>query len=254
MHKSVKIISAVLAILLLAVAALTFFNDHTANAPAPPDQSEQGVSEEKPQDEFDKLKYLIDKPGSPWWIVNRERPLPKGYEPSELIVPDVRLRLSPSNEQMKLEQKTAAAVEKMFTAAKTDNIELMLSSGYRSEALQRQFYNSYVQQDGQEAADRYSARPGTSEHQTGMAADVMAPSGKCALEECFADMPEGKWVTANAHRFGLIIRYPEGKEEVTGYTYEPWHLRYVGTKLAEKLHKENTTMEEFFDLPPVNSN
>ncbi len=197
---------------------------------------------------FDRSLYSIDEPGSPWWIVNRERPLPDGYVPPDLTVPDVRLRLGAGEEQMQFSQQAVPALEDMFAAAGDDGVELVFGSGYRSEQLQAQFYNSYVERDGQEAADRYSARPGTSEHQTGLAVDITTPSGECHLEVCFEDLPQGQWLSENAHRYGFIIRYPEGKEDITGYQYEPWHLRYVGEELATELYETGQTMEEFFDV------
>ena len=232
----------VLPVALLVVAA-TIMAVERANAP---------VLEELPQPTeevgFDASQHSIDEPGSPWWIVNRERPLPDGYVPPDLTIPNVRLRLDPSAEQMQFSRQATPAIEEMFAAAQADGVELVFGSGYRSEALQRQFYESYVARDGQAAADRYSARPGTSEHQTGLAVDITTPSGVCHLEICFEDTPQGQWVAENAHKHGFIIRYLDSKEDITGYQYEPWHLRYVGVELATELHEANQTMEEFFDL------
>ena len=105
-------------------------------------------------------------------------------------------------------------------------------SGYRSYSQQASLYDSYVRQYGQATADTLAARPGFSEHQTGLAMDIGNASGVCALQACFATTPAGKWAAANAATYGFIIRYPAGAEAVTGYTYEPWHLRYVGRDLA----------------------
>ncbi len=242
---------AIIIALLLVGAISLFVASEQANAPA----SDGGNTEQLEADEtqttetgLDKTKYSIDEPGSLWWIVSRERPLPDGYEPSNLEVPDTQLRLAATAEQMQLRGTVATATEAMFAAAQSDGIELVFGSGYRSESLQAQFYNSYVARDGQEAADRYSAHPGTSEHQTGLAFDVTSLSGACHLEICFEDLPEGQWVQDNAHDYGFIIRYLDGKENITGYQYEPWHLRYVGEELANELHENGQTMEEFFGL------
>lgn len=148
---------------------------------------------------------------------------------------------------MQVSSVMAPALQEMVAAAKKDNVNLMLSSGYRSETLQTQFYNNYVAKDGQAAADRYSARPGTSEHQTGLAADMIPTNDKCHLEVCFAQTAEGKWLAAHAHEYGFIIRYLDGKEAETTYQYEPWHIRYVGKELAAQLHTSGQTMEAFFD-------
>ncbi len=215
----------------------------------PPDSKD---TEQQPvQTGFDKQQYSVDEPGSLWWVVNRQRPLPDGYVPPDLVVPGVRLRLGASNQQMNAHQIIEPDLIRMFSSAAADGVTLVFGSGYRSEALQRQFYNSYVAQDGQIAADRYSARPGTSEHQTGLSFDATSTSGTCHLEICFEDTPEGKWLAEHAHKYGFIIRYPNGKENITGYQYEPWHMRYVGTELATELKNSGQTMEEFFGLDPV---
>ena len=200
--------------------------------------------------EFDKTQYSTSEPASPWWVVNKTRPLPEGYEPDDLIVPDVRLRLSAVNEQMKYSEQALSDLEAMFTAAAKDNVTLVFGSGFRSEALQAQFYNGYVAEDGQAAADKLSARPGTSEHQTGLSFDATSLSQQCHLEECFADMAEGKWLASNGYKYGFIVRYPEGKTSITGYAYEPWHMRWVGKELSQEMRRTNIlTLEEFFGLP-----
>lgn len=197
---------------------------------------------------FDKNKYSTSEPNSLWTIVNKSRPLPSGYIPSDLIVPSVRLRLSSAEQQMKIRAVVKSDLEAMFAAASKDGVTLVFGSGYRSYALQKQFYDSYVARDGQAAADRYSARPGTSEHQTGLSFDATSLSQKCHLEICFEDTPEGKWLAANAHLYGFTLRYKQDKENVTGYQYEPWHFRYVGRELATELQKTNQTLEELFEL------
>ncbi len=203
---------------------------------------------------FNKNMFALDNSDSPWWVVNKKRPLPAGYVPPDLGVPPVKLRLAASAEQMQYRKSATPALEELFAAAKQDGIDLVFGSGYRSEALQRQFYNSYVASDGQEAADRYSARPGTSEHQTGLSFDATASNGACHLEKCFADTPEGKWLVANAHTYGFIVRYAQGKEAITGYDYEPWHMRFVGKELAIEMHRTGVqTLEEYFNLPPAPS-
>lgn len=245
------------AVVLVVIVVTLFLLADRATAPTreSSEQTEQGSSEpaeiiEQSPDElgFDMNKYSIEEPGSIWWIVNRERPLPEGYVPPDLTVPDVRLRLNASAEQMQFRQIAVPALKEMFVAAQADGVELVFGSGYRSKALQRQFYESYVARDGQAAADRYSARPGTSEHQTGLAVDVTSPNLACHLEICFENTPQGQWVADNAHIYGFIIRYLEGKENITGYQYEPWHLRYVGKELAAELHQTGQTMEEFFNV------
>lgn len=234
---------AVLALLVAVVVGFIFVvssnNALTSNPTTTSKESNSSVTG------FNKKRLSVDEPGSLWWIVNKKRSLPSGYVPPNLKVPGVRLRLSNASEQMKIGSETSVAVEELFSAAKAAGFSLVFASGYRSESYQKQLYDSYVQQDGQEAADRYSARPGTSEHQTGMAFDVCVDGSGCELEESFGNTPEGEWIAKHAHEFGLIVRYLPGKESITGYQYEPWHLRYVGKELASELHQKGLTMEEF---------
>ncbi|WP_324645285.1 M15 family metallopeptidase [Pseudarthrobacter sp. LT1] len=113
-----------------------------------------------------------------------------------------------------------------------------MASGYRSYLAQADTLDSHV-------ADHASARAGYSEHQTGWAVDVGDGSGTCSVTACFADQPPAVWAAANAHRFGFIVRYPAGAEAITGYAYEPWHLRYVGVEAATEIHDQGITLEEF---------
>lgn len=150
----------------------------------------------------------------------------------------------PSDYGTGLTSTTQNAFDKMNADAKSLGLNLWIASGYRSYATQKRLYNNYVSSDGKEAADTYSARPGYSEHQTGLAFDLNS------VEESFANTDEGKWVKDNCYRYGLIIRYPKGKESITGYIYEPWHLRYVGVELATKLYNDGNwiTLEEYFGV------
>lgn len=226
------------------------FNEEVAqsNVAVQEPESEQNTNEAPTG--FNKAQYSTDEPGSIWWVVNKTRPLPDGYVPPDLVVPDVRLRLGESSEQMQVSNTVVPALKEMFAAASAEGVSLVFGSGYRSEALQRQFYNGYVAADGQESADRLSARPGTSEHQTGLAFDATSPNGTCHLETCFEDTPEGTWLRNNAYKYGFIIRYAKGKESVTGYSYEPWHMRYVGKELSTEMKNSGVqTLEEFFGLP-----
>lgn len=200
-------------------------------------------------DGFNKNQYSLTDPNSIWVVVNKQRPLnPKTFVPPDLVVPNVPLRV-PGNETMEMQQVTATALESLFAAAKTADAAMMVSSGYRSYSFQVSLYNGYVQSQGQATADTQSARPGFSEHQTGLAVDVEPADGTCNVDQCFANTAAGKWLAANAYKYGFIIRYPQGLESVTGYEYEPWHIRYVGVSLATEMHKDNIqTLEQFFDL------
>lgn len=167
-------------------------------------------------------------------VVNKKHKLPSTYVPT----------LS-SNGRLRPEANTA--LNSLISAASSQGVSLKYISGYRSYAKQEQLYNGYVASDGQAAADTYSARPGYSEHQTGLAADVGTSS--CDLETCFADTTAGKWVAANAYKYGFVVRYPKGKEAITGYQYEPWHLRYLGVSEATAVYNSGKTLEEYYSIP-----
>lgn len=200
---------------------------------------------------FDKSKYSSDQASSLWAVVNKGRALPPSYVPAELRVPKVTLNGTAASENMHLRSDAASVLETMAAAAADDGLKLTLVSGYRSYPTQQSVYSGYVSSQGQTEADKTSARPGHSEHQTGLAADLGAASGRCQLEKCFGDMAEGQWLTANAYKFGFIVRYENGKESLTGYTYEPWHLRYVGQQAAAEIKKTGQSLEQFFNLPPI---
>lgn len=180
-------------------------------------------------------------------VVNKERNLKETYVPDDLVkITDVPTLLA-SPEVNQLRKPAAEALTKLIEAAKEElNIQLYARSGYRSYKTQEATYNGYVKSYGQAEADKFSAKAGQSEHQTGLAMDISSESVNFLLEESFGDTTEGKWVAENAHRFGFIIRYPKGKEDITGYQYEPWHLRYLGEDLAKKVYESGLTLEQYF--------
>lgn len=180
-------------------------------------------------------------------IVNKQRSLPEGYEPSDLVEPNVPFSFDGPHEKRHLRKEAAEALEKLFAGAKADGIELRAVSGYRSYERQVSIYNNNVKTKGQEYTDRVSSVPGHSEHQTGLAIDVSSPSVGNALEEVFGTSKEGQWLAEHAAEYGYIIRYPKGEDDITGYVYEPWHIRYVGTDLAPDVVKSGLTLEEYFD-------
>ncbi|NEU32064.1 M15 family metallopeptidase [bacterium LRH843] len=179
-------------------------------------------------------------------MVNKDFPLPSDFEPQDLVYPDVRFIFEEKIEKRMMREEAAAALKEMFDSAELDGIYLAGVSAYRSHKVQTTIFNQYVQIDGEENAKKYSATPGTSEHETGLAIDVSGSNAKCAVEDCFADTDESAWLETHAAEYGFIIRYPAGKEEVTGFKYEPWHLRYVGKELAIELNKFGITLEEYY--------
>lgn len=256
-HSKKLFYSFVVIVALVLVGWLTFYRPtNKAVAPAQqtiPQPKVSNTTTTNPSNNFNKQLNSIDQAGSIWWIVSKVRPLePATYAPDDLRVPAIPLRAGQGDSEMRLRKEAASALEELASAGNAGGVHLMLASGYRSYQLQVSVYNANVQKYGQAGADKQSARPGTSEHQTGLAADLEPITRQCEVEQCFGDLPEGKWLATNAYLYGFAIRYPVGKDAITGYEYEPWHLRFVGKDLAAELHKQNVpTLEEFFNIVPT---
>jgi D-alanyl-D-alanine carboxypeptidase len=197
----------------------------------------------------DKAIEVVSNPADKAVLVNKVYKLPDSYKPQDLVDPNVPFIFQEKSEKRKLRKEAADALEKLFKAAKDDKLPLAGVSAYRSHATQSTLYANYVKKDGTEAADKYSAKPGHSEHETGLGIDVSGSSGKCAAADCFAATPEAKWLDEHAAEYGFIIRYPKGKQAITGYQYEPWHLRYVGTDISKEIVKRGITLEEYIGQP-----
>ena len=172
-------------------------------------------------------------------LVNKYSYLPSTYAPADLV----NISAQNSTRTVSMRKEAAQAFEKMSNDARSKGYIIKAHSTYRSFDQQKSIYNSYVQDDGQAAADTYSARPGYSEHQTGLVADVVASNSNDITD--FDKYKENKYVLENAHKFGFIVRYPVGKENITGYKSEPWHLRYVGVETATKIKNLNITYDEY---------
>lgn len=188
-----------------------------------------------------------NNPASMWFVVNKARPFPDvSWQPSDLIQPATQGANSP---QLRVE--AAAAFDALVIAAQAEGAGAIgLNSGFRSYSAQVASYTSQVDAAGQTEADHQSARPGHSEHQTGLTADVVACGNGCGTLDDFGATAQGAWVAENAWRFGWIVRYEDGTTGITGYTSEPWHLRYIGVDLAALYHDGGyRTLEEFFGLP-----
>jgi D-alanyl-D-alanine carboxypeptidase len=228
MYKSVK--SCLLPVLVLIVAGCgitldeaetqahdTFEKDYAT--------AEVGELEALPDIEvIDGVTYVDDI-----LVVNKEIPLPVDYNPG-------------------LQPEVIEAYQQMFRDGAERGLDFVLVSDFRTYQYQEQLYNNYVARDGQEAADQYSARPGHSEHQTGLTVDVGSTDSASNLTVEFGDTPEYEWMKDVAHEYGFIVRYPEGKEHITGYMYEPWHLRYVGEEEAEAIYESGLSLEEYLGI------
>lgn len=141
----------------------------------------------------------------------------------------------------------ASAIEKLFAAAKKDGIDIKAVSGYRSYATQKSIFDRNASIKGEAVANKTSARPGQSEHQTGLAMDISSASAGYDLQQSFGNTKEGKWLKANAHKYGFIIRYGKDQEKLTGYSYEPWHVRYVGVYIAGEITSQKLTLEQYLE-------
>ncbi|WP_377887576.1 cell wall-binding repeat-containing protein [Alkalihalobacillus sp. R86527] len=178
-------------------------------------------------------------------LVNKQRDLPATYVPEKLEEPDVPFPFDYEHNKRKMNIIAVEHLEALFDDADQAGLDLYAQSGYRSYERQKRIYEGHVEEHGEEYANRVSAKPGHSEHQTGLAMDVTSPDVNYELVEEFAFTDEGAWIEKHAHEYGFIIRYPEGEEHVTGYKYEPWHLRYVGKDAATYMKSTNRVLEEY---------
>ena len=172
-------------------------------------------------------------------LVNKYIFLPHDYVPNGLEEIDNNY----TDSAKKLVKEAKYSFEEMAKDAKKENLNIRVISAYRSYEYQKKLYDDYVKNDGKNKADTYSARPGFSEHQTGLVIDV--DNFKLGYEQ-FESTKEFEWMQNNAYKYGFILRYPENKENITGYIYEPWHYRYVGKKIAKYIHKNKISFDEYY--------
>ncbi len=189
---------------------------------------------------------LIEDVNDLFVLANKANYFPKDFEPINLVLPQTNHAGGPDRRSMR--KIAADALDQLTAAAQEDGWEIKSISAYRTIAYQEVLFNSYAATDGEEAANRYSSKPGYSEHHTGLCVDVSSPSMGFGLDQSYGDTSEGKWLEDHAHQYGFVIRYPKGKEHLTGYTYEPWHLRYLGVPLATYLKENDLCYEEFLGL------
>jgi len=229
-------------------------NNNNPTEPGIPEVPEE--NRENPQDPqlaFDKTT-LIDKNGkqivtnvdSLLVLVNKKRNIPADYIPKNMVIPNVKFSFEGNSPKKYLRKEAAQALEELFQCALKEELVLLATSGYRSYETQKNIFDNKAQAIGKEAANLVSAYPGQSEHQTGLAMDITCSEASYSLVEGFGETKEGIWVKENAHKYGFIIRYPKGKEKITGYSYEPWHLRFVGQDVAKYLVENDLTLDEYF--------
>lgn len=196
---------------------------------------------------------MINNPTSLLVLVNKTNSLPENYQPTDLVVPKIPFYFTEELPKKLMRKEAAIALAKLFQQATRDGIEIYAASGYRSYQRQKNLFTYYSQQVGENIANQRSARPGQSEHQTGLAIDITSRQVGFLLVEHFGETPEGIWLAKNAPKFGFILRYPKGKEQITRYQYEPWHIRYVGGSVAMLIAQKNITLEEYLLTVDQNS-
>ncbi len=190
----------------------------------------------------DKLDLLKKDNGDVLVLVNKLHAVSKYYEPTDMVAINGNFT---TNQGLEMKEDAYKAFKKMRKAARADGIYFKICSAYRTYETQKWLYKNYLNTMGKELRDIRSAAPGRSEHHTGYAIDLVTKSTGWTLTQDFAKTDEGKWIKKNCAKYGYIIRYPKGKTDITGYDYEPWHLRYVGVDVAKEITKQDITLEEY---------
>lgn len=188
--------------------------------------------------DFYKNIKKVKNPDSIDALVNKNNQLDKNYTPNDLV----RLNLACANENKFLREEAAFHFEQMCLDAKKQGYKIIAVSGFRSYFYQQELFEYYVKTMGEDKALEASAKPGHSEHQTGLVIDIEGSIGKYID---FESTNEFEWMKENAYRYGFILRYPKGKKNITGFKYEPWHYRYVGKEVAKIIHEKKITLEEY---------
>jgi len=215
-----------------------------------------GIKEDErrswPNTSTDKSNYPLETAVDDLLVlVNKEWMVGRNYVPNDLVaISNYVVGVGDTSQKTNCMRKIAAsALEEMFAAASADGISIKLRTGYRSYEYQNNLFNSYANRHGSEEANKYSAKPGQSEHQTGLACDLCGESDGYALSDYFGNTVEGKWVKAHCWEYGFILRYTDGTlnnvGKYTGYVYEAWHIRYVGKEAAKIITEKGLTLEEY---------
>ena len=212
-------------------------------------EEEERLAKEKAEAEAAARKLNTD-PSTLTFLVNKEYVLPKNYIP-KLVEPKVNHCQPTSSHKRYMREEAATALEEMFAAAKADGYDLWVKTAYRSYSNQYSTYTWTLQYRGEKEAVSYHAFPGASEHQTGLAVDIVCEASNYENDLSFEKTKECAWLKENCYKYGFTLRYWEGKEHITGYNYEPWHYRYVGVELATYLMEQELTLEEYYNALPT---
>lgn len=256
-HIMKKIFFVILGIILLSGA--TYFADKVffktySNAQTSPEHKitkktpiKKSVSTKKDNTETTTQKKDYTDTSSYILLVNKTHKLSSDYTPADLRTPKVRFISYAASNVRKMRSTAADALEALFSAAKEDRITLLAVSCYRPYSYQEEVYTAKLRKDGKAEADKYVAEPGSSEHQTGLAMDLLSTE-YTELDAGFAKTKAYVWLKENCAKYGFIIRYPSEKVSVTKYDFEPWHIRYVGTAAAQSIVQKGITLEEYLGV------
>lgn len=248
---TIKVLLIILLIITVSLVVGAWFKFETALSPTVIPTNKIKTTEKLPNEKteiqkpvmstFDNSKFSTSEPSSIWVVVNKQHPLtPVSFIPSNLIT-TVGATIS---------SKAKPDFDAMNTAALSEGVNFTIISSYRSYASQNKIYNNYIASYGQASTDTFSARPGFSEHQTGLAIDFgSSTNANCNLDGCFGTSIEGQWLAKHAFEYGFLLRYTIEKQKITGYKAEPWHFRFIGKELANEMKiKSIITLEEFFNI------
>lgn len=254
-----KILVSLLIIIVVSVITAVWIKSKTVLSPVIPktnqlslnkeNSSKKVIEEQKTVEKpivvtpsrFDKSMYSTTDPTSIWIVTNKQHPLvPINYAPIDLV----------NSVGATISTKALTDFDAMNNAALAAGVNFTIVSSYRSYDTQNYLYNNYVTTYGQAASDTFSARPGYSEHQTGLAIDFGSSTGSvCNLDDCFGSTNEGSWLAQHAYEYGFLLRYPSNKQQIAGYKSEPWHFRYIGKDLALEMKINSfSTLEEYFGI------
>lgn len=240
----VRIVRYLLVFLTLLLCIGIWFRVKPAGTPSSKPQETEDTAETTP--EPTPLPNELIDPSSVTVLVNKTHSLPADYVPASLVTPYV-LSIS---DVIQVNSLAADQLKAMVTAAEESGVTLYLTSGYISYETQDDYFNDRAGMVGEAEANKIIAKAGFSEHQTGLAFDFSDNASGTATTVAFAETDAGKWLIEHAWEYGFIMRYPEGKETVTGYSYQPWHYRYLGTDVTKAMHEiaADLTMEEYYNV------
>lgn len=231
------------------------FHENMTESDIPLILSDDGITPAAPGCVIDGAEYLyadsnvIANPNDRLCMVNKKYNLASNYAPEDLVTVSIPFSPGRTDDVKQMRPEASAALSELCDAAEQEGFILYGASGYRSYNTQMVLFNKSAERKGSiEEANKLNALPGQSEHQLGLAMDLTLEELNYTLDEAFGNTEEGIWLKDNCHKFGFIIRYPKEKEDITGYSYEPWHCRYVGKEAASYIYENDLTLEEFYNL------